>query len=135
MNGVDWEAVRKKYDVLLPYVANRYDLTYILGEMIGELSNSHTYVGGGDQPDLHPVNEGLLGVDYRARRGHRLATASRRFIPAKTGIRKPARLSPSPASTSRKATICWRSTAARCALRSLPTNCSSTLPTKPPPSR
>ena len=32
--------------------------------MIGELSNSHTYVGGGDQPDLHPVNVGLLGVDY-----------------------------------------------------------------------
>jgi tricorn protease len=64
MNGVDWEAVRKKYAPLVPYAANRYDLTYILGEMIGELSNSHTYVGGGDQPDLHPVNVGLLGVDY-----------------------------------------------------------------------
>ena len=32
--------------------------------MVGELSNSHTYVGGGDYPDLHPVNLGLLGVDY-----------------------------------------------------------------------
>ena len=64
MNGVDWEAVRRKYEPLVPYAANRYDLTYILGEMIGELSNSHTYVGGGDQPDLHPVNTGLLGVDY-----------------------------------------------------------------------
>ena len=64
MNGVDWEAVRRKYEPLVPYAANRYDLTYILGEMIGELSNSHTYVGGGDQPELHPVNSGLLGVDY-----------------------------------------------------------------------
>ena len=64
MNGVDWEATRKKYEPLVPYVANRYDLTYILGEEIGELSNSHTYVGGGDQPDLHPINVGLLGVDY-----------------------------------------------------------------------
>ncbi len=64
MNGVDWEAVRKKYEVLLPYVASRYDLTYIMGEMIGELSNSHTYVDGGDQPGLHPVAEGLLGADY-----------------------------------------------------------------------
>jgi tricorn protease len=64
MNGVDWEAVRKKYEPLVPYAANRYDLTYILGELIGELSNSHTYVGGGDQPDLHPINVGLLGVDY-----------------------------------------------------------------------
>jgi len=64
MNGVDWEAVRQKYAPLVPYAANRYDLTYILGEMIGELSNSHTYVGGGDQPELHTVNVGLLGVDY-----------------------------------------------------------------------
>jgi tricorn protease len=64
MNGNDWDAIRKKYEPLVPYVANRYDLTYILGEIIGELSNSHTYVGGGDQPDLHPINVGLLGVDY-----------------------------------------------------------------------
>ncbi len=64
MNGVNWEAVRDKYAPLVPYAANRYDLTYILGEMIGELSNSHTYVGGGDQPDIHPISVGLLGVDY-----------------------------------------------------------------------
>lgn len=64
MNGVDWLAVRDKYAPLVPFVANRFDLTYILGEMIGELSNSHTYVGGGDQPDLQPINVGLLGVDY-----------------------------------------------------------------------
>jgi len=64
MNGVNWQAIRDKYAPLVPYAANRYDLTYILGEVIGELSNSHTYVGGGDQPDLHPVNVGLLGVDF-----------------------------------------------------------------------
>jgi tricorn protease len=64
MNGVNWEAVRDKYAALVPYAANRYDLTYVMGEMIGELSNSHTYVGDGDQPDLHPVNVGLLGADY-----------------------------------------------------------------------
>lgn len=64
MNGVDWEAVRKKYAPLLPYVANRYGLTYILGEMVGELSNSHTYVNGPDETDMHRVSEGLLGVDY-----------------------------------------------------------------------
>jgi tricorn protease len=66
MNGVDWEKMRDKYAQLLPYVADRYSLTYILGEMIGELSNSHTYVGGGDFPDLHAVNVGLLGVDFEA---------------------------------------------------------------------
>ena len=66
MNGVDWEKVRDKYAQLLPAVSDRYTLTYIMGEMIGELSNSHTYVGGGDYPDLHPVNVGLLGVDFEA---------------------------------------------------------------------
>ena len=64
MNGVDWEAVRKKYEALLPHVASRYDLTYILGEMVGELSNSHTYVNSPADSGLHPVAEGLLGTDY-----------------------------------------------------------------------
>jgi tricorn protease len=66
MNGVEWTKERDKYAQLLPHVADRYSLTYILGEMIGELSNSHTYVGGGDSPDLHPVNVGVLGVDFEA---------------------------------------------------------------------
>ncbi len=64
MNGVDWQKTKDQYAQLLPYVADRYSLTYIMGEMIGELSNSHTYVGGGDFPDLHPVNVGMLGADY-----------------------------------------------------------------------
>ncbi|MGB7132696.1 MAG: PDZ domain-containing protein [Candidatus Sulfotelmatobacter sp.] len=66
MNGVNWEAERDKYAQLLPYVADRLSLTYILGEMIGELSNSHTYVGGGDYPKLQRVNVGLLGADFEA---------------------------------------------------------------------
>ncbi|MFZ0819988.1 MAG: PDZ domain-containing protein [Candidatus Acidiferrales bacterium] len=64
MNGVDWEKVRDRYAILLPYVASRYDLVLLLGDMIGELSNSHTYTGGGDMPDLSPVNVGMLGVDF-----------------------------------------------------------------------
>ncbi|MGA9471477.1 MAG: PDZ domain-containing protein, partial [Terriglobales bacterium] len=64
MNGVDWQKVHDQYAQLLPYVADRYSLTYIMAGMIGELSNSHTYVGGGEYPDLHGVNVGLLGADY-----------------------------------------------------------------------
>jgi tricorn protease len=64
MNGVDWGKERERYAPLLPDVADRFDLNYLIGEMLGELGNSHTYVGGGDYPDLHPVNLGLLGVDY-----------------------------------------------------------------------
>ena len=68
MNGVDWEKEREKYALLLPDAASRYDVTYLMGEMIGDLSNSHTYVGGGDYPELHPVNVGLLGADYEVDR-------------------------------------------------------------------
>lgn len=64
MNGVDWAAIKEKYGALLPYVNNRYDLTYIIGEMIGELGNSHTYVGGGYYPEVTKTLTGLLGADY-----------------------------------------------------------------------
>jgi tricorn protease len=62
LHGVDWPAVKKKYAVLLPYVRHRYDLTYIIGEMIGELNCGHTYVGGGDAPSVPRVQMGLLGA-------------------------------------------------------------------------
>lgn len=63
MHGVDWEAVKKKYEVLLPYVNHRADLTYIIGEMISELNASHTYVGGGDLPKIDKTQVGLLGAE------------------------------------------------------------------------
>lgn len=65
MHGVDWNKIHEKYRVLLPYVLNRFDLTYLLGEMIGELCCSHTYVGGGDKPDIPSSKIGLLGVDFQ----------------------------------------------------------------------
>jgi tricorn protease len=63
MHGLDWEAVRQKYAPLVKYVNHRSDLTYILGEMIGELSIGHTYVGGGDTPDVKRIKTGLLGAE------------------------------------------------------------------------
>ena len=64
MNGVNWPAVRASYEKLLPEVACREDLNYLIGEMIGELGNSHTYVGGGDELRGQRVATGLLGVDF-----------------------------------------------------------------------
>jgi tricorn protease len=69
MNGVDWQKEKDRYAQLLPYVADRYSLTSIMGGMISELSNSHTYVGGGAYPELHAVNVGLLGADYEVDAG------------------------------------------------------------------
>lgn len=62
MHGVDWEKVRKNYEPLLPFVRHRADLTYVIGEMIGELSAGHTYVGGGDLPEKERIKTGLLGA-------------------------------------------------------------------------
>jgi tricorn protease len=65
MNGVNWEAVHAQYTKLLPLMGSREDLNYLIGEMIGELSNSHTYVGGGDTGyAVHRTPTGTLGVDF-----------------------------------------------------------------------
>lgn len=64
MHGVDWKAIGEKYAELLPYVNHRFDLTYIIGEMIGEINIGHAYVGGGDMPKVKPVQIGLLGAEF-----------------------------------------------------------------------
>jgi tricorn protease len=66
MGGADWAAIGKRYESLLPWVAHRSDLNYVIGEMIAELNTSHTYVGGGDVPDRKRVGVGMLGVDFEA---------------------------------------------------------------------
>lgn len=62
MHGIDWENMKTKYNVLVPYVNSRYDLTYILGEMIGELNVGHAYVGDGDRVIPEKIKLGLLGA-------------------------------------------------------------------------
>lgn len=63
MHGVDWPAQRAKYGALLPSVATRNDLTYLIGEMIAELHIGHTYVGTGDRPETPRIKTGLLGAE------------------------------------------------------------------------
>ncbi len=63
MNGVDWKAMRDKYAALLPFVNHRNDLTYLIGELIGELNNGHAYVGSGDRPEIQRIKLGLLGAE------------------------------------------------------------------------
>ncbi len=62
MHGIDWKAVYKKYEPLVSYVNHRADLTYIIGEMIGELNIGHAYTGGGDKPEVLKIKTGLLGA-------------------------------------------------------------------------
>ncbi len=66
MGGLDWKAIGEHYATLLPRIANRSDLGDLIGELIGELNTSHTYVFGGDPGVRVPhVSTGLLGADFR----------------------------------------------------------------------
>ena len=62
MHGLDWDVIRAKYAPLVPYVNNRNDLNYIIGEMVGELSVGHAYVSAGDKPKPQRIKLGLLGA-------------------------------------------------------------------------
>ena len=62
MHGVDWQAMHDKYAPLVPYVKNRNDLNYLIGEMVGELNIGHAYVSGGDKPKPERIKVGLLGA-------------------------------------------------------------------------
>lgn len=66
MHQVDWEAMRDRYAVLLPHVAHRSDLDFILGELIGELNAGHTYVFSGEVPEVERTPGGLLGCEFEA---------------------------------------------------------------------
>jgi tricorn protease len=73
MNGIDWNATKAAYEKLLPLAGSREDLNYLIGEMISELGNSHTYVGEGDEDDPTPKTpSGMLGADlaYDKKSGH-----------------------------------------------------------------
>ena len=63
MHGVDWKAIKAKYECLLPYAKTRLDLNYIIGEMIGELACGHAYVNPGDYKQIKRVSMGLLGAE------------------------------------------------------------------------
>ncbi|MBU0487460.1 MAG: PDZ domain-containing protein [Bacteroidetes bacterium] len=64
MHGVDWKAMYTKYLPLVEYAGNRLDLTYIIGELIGELNVGHAYTGGGDVIAQDRIDMGLLGATF-----------------------------------------------------------------------
>jgi tricorn protease len=64
MHGYDWEAIRARYSQLLPYVAHRSDLNYVIGEMIAELTVQHAYVTGGDFQLPPRPHAGLPGARF-----------------------------------------------------------------------
>ncbi|MFZ5969991.1 MAG: S41 family peptidase [Bacteroidota bacterium] len=69
MHGRNWKEVYDRYAPLIPYVKHRTDLTYILDQVNGELSVGHSFVFGGDFPEVDKPSVGLLGADLVAENG------------------------------------------------------------------
>ncbi|VAX39024.1 Tricorn protease homolog 1, partial [hydrothermal vent metagenome] len=64
MHGVDWDAIYTQYHAMLADAASREDVSYIIGEMIGELNIGHAYYWGGDGEETETKSVGMLGVDF-----------------------------------------------------------------------
>jgi tricorn protease len=69
MHGADWPKMREMYGQLLPYVNHRADLNYLLDMMGAEIAIGHSYVRGGDMPEVPAAQGGLLGADFAIENG------------------------------------------------------------------
>jgi len=59
-----WNAVRERYQALVPYLAHRADLDYLLHEIAGEANAGHVYVQQGDAPTVARKPGGFLGAEF-----------------------------------------------------------------------
>jgi tricorn protease len=69
LHGVDWPALRTRYQALIDSAVTRWDVNFVLGDFMGELNASHTYRGGGDVEKAAERGVGLLGVDWALENG------------------------------------------------------------------
>jgi len=70
MHGVDWKAMRQRYGDLMKDAVTRWDVNYVIGELISELSASHTYRSGGILESEAQRGVGYLGVDFVQTNGY-----------------------------------------------------------------
>ena len=64
MHGSDWPKMKTMYGQFLPYVMHRADLNYLMDMMGAEIAIGHSYVRGGDMPEVPSSPGGLLGADF-----------------------------------------------------------------------
>jgi len=69
MHGVDWKGLRERYGKLIDDCVTRWDVNFVIGELIAELSSSHTYRGGGDTDEAPTRSVGYLGIDWEIANG------------------------------------------------------------------
>ncbi|HVA58882.1 MAG: PDZ domain-containing protein [Gemmatimonadaceae bacterium] len=69
LHGTDWPRMKAMYGVLLPYVNHRADLNYLMDMMGAEIAIGHSFVRGGDMPEVPRTTTGLLGADFTVQNG------------------------------------------------------------------
>jgi tricorn protease len=69
LHGADYAKTKAMYEPLLSHVAHRNDFTYLLDMLGAEIAVGHSYVAGGDLPDVPQSNVGLLGADLTVESG------------------------------------------------------------------
>lgn len=74
VHGLDLDWAYATYAPWVEHVRHRADLTYVLDILGGETSIGHSFVSGGDLPEVEHVGVGLLGADLEIAEGrYRLA--------------------------------------------------------------
>jgi len=89
LHRVDWNAMRERYGKLLDDCVTRWDLNFLIGELIAELNASHTYRGGGDLEMPLMASVGLLGADFTLDSGAYRITRILRAAPYDVDGRSP----------------------------------------------
>ncbi len=69
VHGAPWDDVWQWYSPWLKDVNHRTDFNYLLDIVSGEVAVGHSYVSGGDNPDLTNPRTGLLGADFEEANG------------------------------------------------------------------
>ncbi len=70
VHGAPWDQVYDWYAPWIKDVRHRTDLNYMVDILSGEVAVGHSYVSGGDMPDLDFVPVGLLGCDFNLENGY-----------------------------------------------------------------
>ncbi|MEE4284944.1 MAG: PDZ domain-containing protein, partial [Mariniphaga sp.] len=70
VHGAPWDKIYEWYSPWIEHVRHRTDLNYVVDILSGEVSIGHSYVSGGDMPDIDQVPVGLLGCDFTVENGY-----------------------------------------------------------------
>jgi tricorn protease len=69
LHGLNLPATKKHYEPYLENVGSRYDFSYLLAEMLGELTVGHMYIRTPPEPPAEQGKVGLLGAEYTVENG------------------------------------------------------------------